>query len=169
MKKSTYFAVIVCLFPLMECQSVRPDSYSDWDACVIEQSILTRDSMGWAIEDGDTRVLYLSAQWGESPFRSEYQFGALLLQIPIDVAVGEPFTVGDDNTPGQYREGGMMLAYDSEQLVGTITEQSSSDEEVELLLDLRAESPTVDLNSWGSIDIDATVAAHVVASSAQCD
>lgn len=169
MRTSTTFFIIVCLLPLMGCQSVRPDNYSEWDACIIEQSSLARDSMGWAIVDGDTRVLYLSAQWGESPFRSEYEFGALLLQIPVDVTDGESFTAGDDGTPGQYREGGMMLAYDSEQVVGTLTQQSSSDDEVELVLDLRADTPSVDLNNRGSIDIDATVSANVVASSGQCD
>lgn len=148
------------------CSSTRPAT-ADWDACLINAAVLNSTQYGSEVADGMGQVLYLNTEWGRSPFRSEYQFGAMLLELPQTVAAGDTLSYPAAGT-GEYREGGQMLGYSSASPTGTVTIDAIQDGEVVLTVDLRFDSPSVDIASRGAVQVAEQYTTYTVPSIRGC-
>lgn len=161
-------AAWVCVGLLSACgSSSRPAALSDWDACVVRSAELGgEDASRIDANRPGHSVLYLSARWGESAFRSEYQFAFLQVQLDGDVRPGTIAVSG--STRAIYREGSQMVAYEARHLEGNITVAAIDGDDVTARLALRA-TPTIDLQRRGVHVLDGEVHARIVRAVVDCN
>ncbi len=148
------------------CNSTRP-ALADWDACLIDGAELSPAQYGPHVADGTGHVLYVNTEWGRSAFRTEYEFGSMLLELPVTLDAGDILSYPTAGS-GDYREGGQILGYSSASPTGTVTVDRVDDGEVVFTVDLRFDSPDVDLATRGTGEVSEQYSAPLVSSIRGC-
>jgi hypothetical protein len=159
-------------FALLTRRTPRPRSLSDgWQGCLVEPARLDSPTRGRvSVQPGDSAVLVLAATWGKSAFETGQSHGELLLTLPREqeAPAGVPLHFSGGEAPGIYREGKDGWVFESRELEGTVTITPRSDGEAELLVDLWAKSPILDLEAAGGVRLTGSVRAVRVTTARDC-
>jgi hypothetical protein len=112
-------------------------------------------------------VLYLHARWGDSPFVTEYSWGALKMALPRPLIPAKVYRL-TSRSKTIYREGSQALFFNSLHVVGEVRVVGVRAGSVRLALKLRADRPDVDRLGRGSVPIRGTVRAHRASRPSAC-
>lgn len=134
-------SLVLLLLP--SCRSPKPANLSSWNACSLSGHVLAPggENKPSQMLPGEGRLLFARAEWGRSPFVSEYTFGELVLVVPPTLRTGTVL----ENPVGEYKEGSQALGFRSVTLRGSVVVLEDGPSTVKLKVDLSAEAPTVDL------------------------
>ena len=153
---------------LAGCRAPRPSSIERWEACVVERGRVERSSVRVTVGPGTAPVVFLHARWGDSPFVSEYSWGELMAELTGGLSGGATTTYANGAPAAAYREGGQILAFDTDRLDGSIRVVRSDARTAVLDVDVRAVAPTVDIGRRGIMPARGVITARRVSSAREC-
>lgn len=141
----------------------RPDSLSDWRACLLRDHTLgppTPDNLQTLGDKAypetvpstpDHAVLFFHARWGESWIRTEYTFGELMLAVHAPFVPGATQTIELDSR-SELREGSLGWV-ESCPVTGTLQVVEVGADSVKLALALSCKGKDAPLNATVAVPI----------------